>query len=133
VRLYLDASTIVYSIEGITPVRDAAIARIDEAEGSSGGIILTSRLSCLECRVKPLRDRNTELLSYYDRFFTRASLRVIEIGPAIIDCATELRARYGLKTPDAIHAATAIVEGADMLFTGDRDLLRCAELKVQVL
>ena len=29
-----------------------------------------------------------------------------------------------LRTPDAIHAATALIAGADVLVTNDRDLLK---------
>ncbi|MGA2439377.1 MAG: type II toxin-antitoxin system VapC family toxin [Tepidisphaeraceae bacterium] len=132
-RLYLDSSTIVYCLESALPFRQKALARVTQAEGIAGGMLLTSRLSRLECRVKPLRDGNTTLLAIYDEFFTRGSLRVIEIGPGIVERATELRVRYGLKTPDAIHVATAIEEHADAFLTGDRDLRRCGEVAVEVL
>ena len=56
-----------------------------------------------------------------------------EISPAVIERATELRARYGFRTPDAIHVATAIEERADLLLTGDTGLARCTDVKVEVL
>jgi predicted nucleic acid-binding protein len=132
-KLYLDASAIIYSIEGVDSFRELVIARISEAEADPNGMVITSRLSCLECRVKPMRDGNAQLLSTYDSFFARSSLAVIEIGVAIVDRATELRAKYGLKTPDSIHAATAMEEHADLILTGDRDLARCGGIIVQVL
>jgi hypothetical protein len=79
VRLYLDASTIIYAIESLPPFRDIVIARITQAEGAMGGVIITSRLSRLECRVKPLRDANADLLVKYDEFFTRRLVKVAEI------------------------------------------------------
>jgi hypothetical protein len=51
VRLYLDASAIIYGVEGMAQVRHAVLDRLQEAENASGGAILTSRLSQLECRV----------------------------------------------------------------------------------
>ena len=39
---------------------------------------------------------------------TFAAARVVDVTAAIIECATELRARYRFRTPDAIHLATAI-------------------------
>ncbi|HEX4056615.1 MAG TPA: type II toxin-antitoxin system VapC family toxin [Tepidisphaeraceae bacterium] len=132
-RFYLDASTIVYSVESRSPFREAVLSRLGQVEGTPGGILLTSRLSRLECRVKPLRENNAALLATYEGFFTRALVNVIEIGPNIVERATELRARYGLKTPDAIHVATAIEEHADLLLTGDRELARCGEVKVEIL
>lgn len=132
-RLYLDANPIIYSIEGVPPFRDAVVDRIAQAESTPGGTIITSRLSRLECRVKPLREGNSQLLARYEKFFTRRLIIVAEITPGVIEQATELRARYGFKTPDAIHLATAIEEHADLFLTGDRSLARCAEVTVEIL
>jgi predicted nucleic acid-binding protein len=117
-RLYLDASTIIYAIESLPPFRDTVTARIMQAEGTVGGIVITSRLSRLECRVKPLREANAGLLAKYDEFFTRSLVRVAEVTAPVIERATDLRARYGLRTPDAIHLVTAIEEHADQFLTG---------------
>lgn len=131
--LYLDASAIIYAIESVPPFRDIVVERIAQAEGTPGGIVITSRLSRLECRVKPLRDGNAELLGKFDEFFTRRLVRVAEVTSSIIERATELRARNGFKTPDAIHLATAIENHADLFLTGDAALAQCTEVKVEVL
>jgi predicted nucleic acid-binding protein len=44
-----------------------------------------------------------------------------------------LRARYGFRTPDAVHLATAISEGASVFLTGDAELVRCDEVNVELL
>ena len=132
-RLYLDASAIIYGIEGAPASRNTLIARVAHAEDMESGIVFTSRLSRLECRVKPLRDRDTELLKKYDEFFTRRRFTVVEISAPIVEKATELRAGYGFKTPEAIHLATAIAQRADLFLTGDAALARCAEVTVGVL
>jgi len=44
-----------------------------------------------------------------------------------------LRSRHRFKTPDAIHLATAIEEHADVFLTGDDDLKRCTDVKIEVL
>jgi predicted nucleic acid-binding protein len=132
-RLYLDASAIIYAVESVPPFRDTVIARIMQAEGIAGGIVITSQLSRLECRVKPLREGNAELLAKYDEFFTRRLIRVADITALIIERATGIRARYGVRTPDAIHLATAVEEQVDLLLTGDAVFARCAEVRVEVL
>jgi uncharacterized protein len=133
VRLYLDANVIIYAIEGIAPYHAAVVARIAQAQASPGGMVLTSRLSRLECRVKPLRNADASLLAGYDEFFAHPRLTIADIHPDTIERATELRARYNFKTPDAIHLATAIQLQADTFLTGDATLSRCAEVKVEVL
>lgn len=55
-----------------------------------------------------------------------------EITAAVIEKATVLRATRGLKTPDAIHAATAILCGASEFWTTDRDFCECPEIPVKV-
>lgn len=103
------------------------------AERDPAGRLLTSQLSRLECRVKPLRAGDTALLATFDAFFTRARLVVAEVTAAVIDRATDLRARYGVKTPDAIHLASALETGADVFITGDAALARCTELPVEIV
>jgi predicted nucleic acid-binding protein len=51
----------------------------------------------------------------------------------VLERATDLRARYGFKTPDAIHLATAIEEHVDLFLTGDTALARCREVQVEVI
>src|SRR5438552_3860958 len=101
--LYLDASTIIYSVEAASPFRDIVLDRIARALASPGAAAITSRLSRLECRVKPLRDGDPRLLTEYDNVFTHGSLHIVEIGSAVVERATELRVRYRFKTPDALH------------------------------
>jgi predicted nucleic acid-binding protein len=94
---------------------------------------MTSRLSRLECRVKPMRDKQAALLGYYDSFFVRTPFLLAEITEAVVDRATELRAAHNFKTPDALHLATALEEHADLFLTGDANLTRCPGLKIELI
>jgi predicted nucleic acid-binding protein len=132
-RLYLDACAIIYAIEGAEPFHSAVLRRVKEVESLTGGVLLTSRLSLLECRVKPIRQNNTELLSRYNDFFTRTKVEIVEISSAVIDRATTLRAALNFKTADSIHVATAHEAHADVFLTGDASLARCPDVRVDVL
>ena len=132
-RIYVDACTIIYLVEGAQPFQAQARARIAQLRTGAGAAVLTSRLARLECRTVPLRENNQSLLAEYAVFFAPADLELVDIDSAVIERATELRARYRLKTPDAIHLATAIEAQADVFLTGDADLQRCTEAKVEVL
>src|SRR5687768_8327073 len=100
-RLYIDACCIIYAIEGLPQFKDPVVKRLTQVESRPDGLLITSRLSRLECRTKPLRDQQQNILGYYDGFFSRKPLLMAEISPAVIDRATELRAAHGFKTPDA--------------------------------
>jgi predicted nucleic acid-binding protein len=95
--------------------------------------LITSRLSWLECRVSPLRNKDEVLLAAYDRFFNASRLEIVEVSPEVVQRATVLRANYGFRTPDAIHLASAIENKADVFLTGDLMLARCKEIQVEVL
>lgn len=106
---------------------------IGQHRAKQPGLVLTSQLSRLECRVRPLAIQDEPCLAAYDAFFASNGLVLLEISPRVIDRATDLRARYGFKSPDALHVAAAIEGEADVFITGDQLLARCTELTVEVL
>ena len=61
------------------------------------------------------------------------NLTVYGINENVIELSSELRAVYGLNTPDAIHVATAIDFGADKFITNDKRLSKIKEIKIELL
>ena len=110
----------VWLAEMVTlPLRDTATrapleARLAASLGVAGSLV-TSRLTRLECRSKPMRAGDLATLAQFDVFFAGVELVLAELSPAVVERATELRARYNLRTPDALHYATAVESGADPL------------------
>jgi len=51
----------------------------------------------------------------------------------VMEKMSDLRVAYGLKTPDAIHVATALLHGAQAFVSNDAGLKRVKELDVLVL
>jgi uncharacterized protein len=130
--IYADANVIIRLIEGDTATRAPIEKRLAPLRGT-GRFLLTSRLTRLECRVKPMRAGDSALLSLYDAFFARAEVMLLEVNEAVLEKATEVRATLNLKTPDAIHLASAILAGATAFLAGDRNLARCTEVRVEIL
>jgi predicted nucleic acid-binding protein len=130
--IYVDANVVIRLVEGTPAARATLEARLSASRGVAGSV-LTSLLTRLECRVKPLRAGDAAVLAAYDGFFGGPEMAWHGITPAVIDKATELRAALNVKTPDALHLATAILAGARAFLTGDRGLLRCTEVPVEVL
>ncbi len=130
--IYADANVVIRLMEGDAAACAPLDARLLPLRGT-GRFLLTSRLTRLECRVKPLRAGDAALLALYDAFFAAAEVEILELVPAVVEKATELRAALNVKTPDALHLASAIVARATAFLTGDRDLTRCREIPVEVL
>lgn len=132
--MYLDANVIVRLVEGVAGVRSPIEQRI-AAVSTSGAdpVVTTSKLSRIECRCKPLAMTGGTALALYDTFFAAAELQLLDVDDAVIEKATELRAKLNVKTPDAIHLASAIVAGASVFLTGDQALARCKDVAVEVM
>jgi predicted nucleic acid-binding protein len=133
-KLFLDACAVIYLIESQQEQGRKTRLLVDEALKSKAQLIV-SRLSFLECRVLPLKSKNSALLDCYDRFFRLPGLKTIELDAAVIDIATEMLANHpgSLRTPDAIQLACAITSGADQFLTGDKKLAAIQEIKVTVV
>jgi predicted nucleic acid-binding protein len=130
--IYADANVIIRLLEGDAATRAPLEARLLPLRGTTG-FLHTSRLSWLECRVKPLRTSDHKLLALYDAFFASAETTIVELSRPVVEKATELRADLNVKTPDALHLASAICAGAAAFLTGDKGLARCKEVAVEVL
>lgn len=124
---------IIRLLEGDVTTRAPLESRLLPLRGTAG-FLHTSRLSWLECRVKPLRANDTKLLALYDAFFASTEVEVLELTRDVVEKATELRATtLNVKTPDSLHLATAILSGVRAFLTGDKGLVRCTEIAVEVL
>jgi predicted nucleic acid-binding protein len=132
-RIYLDACCIIYLVEAESPFHAVVVRRLLQHQTDPASRLLTSRLSCLECRTRPVRDNDRRLLAAYDKLFGANRMSIVEITAEVVASATSLRAGYGFKTPDAIHLASAIEEKADVFLTGDSSLARCTEIPVEIL
>ncbi len=129
--VYLDACCFIYLVEGQPAWRTAVETRLRGLDPAT--TLISSQLARLECRAKPMREGDREILESYDLLFGASRVAVLDVTAKIIDRATALRARHGFKTPDAIHLATAIECGATEFWTGDVELSRCADIAVTVI
>lgn len=130
--IYVDANVVIRLVEGDAATRAPLVARLSPLLGIPNSTI-TSRLTRLECRSRPLGNGDLATLAQFEVFFNGVELRLFELTPAVVERATELRAKYKLRTPDALHYATAIEAGATAFLTGDRAMSRCREVAVEVI
>ena len=131
-KLYLDASAVILHIQGSPRVQADINVHLRRAT-DAGGQLIASDLTRLECRVQPLRTGDADLMARYDQFFHSEEVALVPVSRDAWDLATEVRARHGLKTPDALHVACAVTLGCDLLITGDARLAQCPEVKTELV
>jgi len=128
-RIYLDSAVIIYAVEQVRPYSELVDSRLSASDLE----IVTSDLARLECRVKPLRDKNAALLQDFDDYFERIVELMIPLAREVVDLATGVRARYGFKAPDALHLGAAIWSECEVFLTNDHRLDRFQELPIEVV
>lgn len=130
---YLDANAFIYTVERIDPYR-TVLDPFWQSVRASAAVVLTSELTWLEVLVGPLKTGDVALWATYRAVLdTSPDVRMLPVSRAILERAAHLRATTGLKTPDAIHAATALIAGCALLVTNDAAFRRVPGLNVTVL
>jgi uncharacterized protein len=129
VRVYLDTAPVISLVEEVPNYAELVDRRVSVADV----IQVASDLTRMECRVKPLREGNTALLHDYDDYFAGVVEELVVLSRTVIDRATDIRARYGFRTPDAIHLAAAVVSGCDVFLTNDYRLNRFPDVAMDVI
>jgi len=85
--------------------------------------VISPLVKC-ECLVGPIKRANPGLQRDFGDFFDQyISLPMPE---SVYLAAAELRARFGLRTPDALHLACAQLHRCDALWTNDDRLTRAS-------
>lgn len=93
--------------------------------------ILTSTVTLIEVLTLPLRQGAWQLASEYQEIISNSPfIFVVPLDVAIARKAADLRAAYGLQTPDAIQLATAISSGCTAFLTNDQQLSVVKEINV---
>ena len=84
--------------------------------------VVTSTVTLLEVLVHPMRNNDDALAhKYNDILLSSPNIETVPVTPTTAQVAAELRAAGNLKTPDAIHLATAMTHNAVAFLTNDRD------------
>ncbi len=132
---FFDASALIYLIEGAEPFATKVRKELTAAAKKHPELgAAVSRLSWLECRVGPMKGNDTTTLAAFDAFFAHSDLVWVELTKDVVELAAAIRVQTGLKTPDALQAASCLQLGGEHLFlTGDASFRRVAGLNVKVL
>jgi predicted nucleic acid-binding protein len=132
-RVCIDTAPIIYFIEKhekYLNVLRPLFAEIDAANIEA----ITSTITLLEVLVQPLRTKNERLAERYrDILLYSEGLTTFEVLHEVSEMASKLRAKYSIKTPDAIQIAVGVLYGANKFLTNDPSLKKVADITVLVL
>ena len=116
--VYLDSCLVIYLVEEhptFAPLLENYIANAPDL------IFVISGLTEMEYLVMPFRKNNKPLIDKFQEWFKKAE--IISLDKEIFHQAARLRADFtGLKTPDALHLATAVYHDCDEFWTNDNRL-----------
>lgn len=128
-------------VEKVVLETTAWVALLDDEEGRAEHVerlllkaaageaqIYTSAITTTEITKGPKADDpplTDEQAATFASFLEREYVTQVSVDPIVAEKGKQLRrADHGLRTPDAIHVATAVVIGAGVLYTYDKRQLR---------
>ena len=130
--IYLDASPCIYSVERIQPYQ-ALLEPLWKQAQAGQFTVVSSELVVSEILVRPLREGNKLAETLFRALLASNEVRLIAATRSLWEETARLRANSGLKTPDALHAASALQAECTLFVTNDTDFRRIEGLPVAVL
>lgn len=132
-RLYTETAPLIYYVEE-NPTYLAKMNAIIEAIEDNPIEAISSVITLTEVLTHPLRLGQARLVQEYrDILLNSKEFRLLPITPRIAESAADLRARYNLRTPDALHVASSIDARCNAFLTNDVGIKRVTEISVLVL
>ena len=94
---------------------------------------VTSELSFLEVLIHPVRDGDTDLVEAYETILAASDIQLVPISVDILRTAVRFRVNQNLKSPDAIHAATALHVSCSHFLSNDTTFRRLTNISTIIL
>jgi predicted nucleic acid-binding protein len=133
-RVYLDTNVFIYALNGF-PVYAPTLKELFAAVESGGMSAATSELTLAEMLIVPFRHGNAEEEQRCRMILhPRPYLSLLPVSIDVLEAMARLRATLpAMRTPDAIHVATAQLAKCDVFLTNDRRLKAVSGLRILLL
>lgn len=130
-RVVLDTTACIYYLEGSPGHgREPVLRELIRAAIAGELSVLIPTVVALELLTLPLRQRNRIAEVAARRFLEGTpGISPVDLSMSIAGTAAALRARHGLRTPDAAILATGIVQRADAVIGNDGSWKRVSEVR----
>ncbi len=125
-RSFFDTSIFIYALEN-----SSATARNLFQRALTEGIVGTSTITLMEYATGCFKHNRLDVLNNFQRFLKALKCEVVPVNDVIAFKAAKIRSRYeAFKQMDALQLATAVVSGANVFYTNDKQLLQFREIAV---
>lgn len=132
-RLYIETAPLIYYVEA-NPIYIQRMDAIIDAVENQPIRAYSSVITLAEVLIQPLRTGDKVLEQEYRNILVNnESYQLIPITVHVAEIAADLRARYNLRIPDALHVASALRAGCDAFLTNDSGIKRVTDMTVLVL
>jgi predicted nucleic acid-binding protein len=132
-HLYIETSPFIYYVENY-PVYANKMDAIFEIVNTKPIEVITSVVTLAETLTKPLKTGDKTVEQAYRTLLQQTqNIALIPITAQIAERTADLRSRYNLRTPDALHIAAALDFGCGAFVTNDFALQRVKELPILIL
>lgn len=131
--LGFDTFPVIYFVEA-HPRYDALVTQVFQQIADAALTGWTSVITLSEVLVQPLLRADVPLQQAYREILLNSfNFHTLPVTAAIAEQAASMRARYRLRTPDALQIATALEAGGEAFLCNDAGMRRVTELRVLVL
>ncbi len=125
-KSFFDTSIFIYALEN-----DSAIARNLFQQAIVEGIVGTSTITLMEYATGCFKHGKIERLNNFRHFLRTLMFEVVPVNDVIALKAAEIRSGYQFfKQMDALQLATAVISGADVFYTNDKQLSQFKEINI---
>lgn len=120
--IYIDSNIIIYLLEGTEPFATSIASTLTKNKGP----FITSSIAITEVLAG-----NSAITSNHLKSIPR--LLFADLDTEIAAIAGEMRQKENIKTPDAIHLATAKFMNCTAIFTNDSDMIKTAKNELKII
>ena len=133
-RIMFDTAPVIYFIEQHDRYGSIADELFSVIRSDGSIYAFSSVITLTEVLTQPLRMSRMDIAEKYRNLLLNSkNFFIYPVDAIIAEKAAELRARYSLRTPDALQIAVSVENNASLFITNDKGLSNIKEIEVLVL
>lgn len=123
----LDTCVLIYHLEEHNSYLPLTMQLLSSIESGKRRAVI-STVALMEVTIRPWQVDRSDIAEYYEAILVNfPNLQIADVTLQVARQAAKFRAKYNIKTADAVQAATAVVNGATVFVTNDKQLRRLSE------